>query len=426
MRRKTIFSAIVSAMLISQCFACASKKDAFTDFHTASLASIEPAEAPMRPENVKSAIAYTTLTSPVSLIFCTEEQSMTIENSTIYTNRCVYPIVTIEGNESASAKINADIQERVNAYQADAATFSLAEYDHQRYDKAEDSSAPCFSYYDELIFTAARADSRVISFLVMDQYYGGGAHGMDCYTGFNYDTETGERISFSKLSGNTDSFRQNTLAYHQALASTASYQGIMYDDATAKLEQVLYQDEQWYLSMSGLVFFSNPYELGAFYAGEIEFTIPYDELAQMGLQEKYLYEGTPLIHLQSEEPCYYDINGDGAEEEIRFYIDNMGSANTGLHFFIDGTDFAAEHKELSEQFSDSRYIFCWTKCFLYDIDEQDDMTEIVFQMNYSDWEKDIHVPYSFFYRYDKNGALAYLGKLEATVNDPTALFHFVP
>ena len=60
----------------------------------------------------------------VALVFYTEEQSTAIRDHTIYTNRCVYPIVTIEGNESAAAKINADIQKRVDAYQASANTFS--------------------------------------------------------------------------------------------------------------------------------------------------------------------------------------------------------------------------------------------------------------------------------------------------------------
>lgn len=452
MRQKTILSVTVSVMLISQCCACASQKDAAMDFHAA-LRSARPTETPMHltiqeiqemqdrqnmaniPEiqsiqgihNVQATngtpmITYTALTSPVALVFYTEEQSTAIRDHTIYTNRCVYPIVTIEGNESAAAKINADIQKRVDAYQASANTFSFAEDDYQHY--VEEDFLP--SYYDELIFTAARADNRVISFLVMDQSYGGGAHGMDYYTGLNYDTKTGERISFSELSDNADRFRQDTLTYHQNLAATASFQSIMYNDATDDLEQVLYQDGRWYFSMSGLVFFSNPYELGAFYAGEIEFTIPYDDLAEMSLNEEYAYEGIPLIHLQSEEPYFYDINGDGIEEEIQFYIDNMGSSGTDLHFFINGTDFATTHKELAEQFSDNYYISCWAKCFLYDIDESDDLIEILFQMNYSDWEEDILAPHTFFYRYEKSGALTYLGKLETTANAPTTLFHFVP
>lgn len=170
-------------------------------------------------------------------------------------------------------------------------------------------------------------------------------------------------------------------------------------------------------------FFSNPYELGPFCSGEIEFLIPYSDLEAMGLKDNYAYTGTKTIQLQTEEIHFLDLDGDGEEEEIQFYIDEMGSGDTNVHFFIDGIDYAVAHEELSRQLSDDNYIFCWAECFLYDVDSADTTTEIAFQMNYTTWKDDIVMPYTFLYRYEGGGILTYLGRIEGTITDPTAAFH---
>lgn len=425
-------SMIFSCILLYLCTACANQATVLPDALSNARISEHPDITSIfnRQDTDSSQnariIKYTRRTSPVALTFYTEEQSSKTENNTLlYTNKCVYPFVTIEGNENAADKINADIQTRVAAFYADTSLSELAKNDYQDYYAPENYYFP--AYFDKLIFTATRADSNVISFLVTTECYLGGAHGMDTYTGLNYDTQTGNLINFAELSKNSDTFYQNTLTFHQSLAAATAYQSIMWvDDSSWKnengLEQILYQDGRWYLSTTGLVFFSNPYELGAFYAGKIEFTIPYSDLEEMGFNEKYNYEGTKTIPLQTEEVCSLDLNGDEWEEDIQFYIDNPGSADTNLHFIINGTDYASEHKELSEQFSNDDYIFCWTKCFLYDMDTDDDTVEIAFQMNYSNWEEGIIMPYTFLYRYEKDGSLIYLGRMEGTITDPTIIF----
>lgn len=370
--------------------------------------------------NTSFSIERTTRASSVSLHFYTEEQSMKLEDDTVLcTRKCIYPVVTIEDNEIAADKINTDIQERVDSFHADNDVFDIAQDDYEVID-ANYSDFYFSVYSDELIFTAARADSKVISFLVTSQYYVGGAHGMDTYIGLNYDTQTGERIDFADLSENADAFARNTLAFLQNLASMAAYQGIMWEDGTDDLQEVLYQDNRWYLSTAGLVFFSNPYELGAFYAGKIEFTVPYSDLEEIGFKEKYGNTGAMTLRLQTEEVCSFDLDGDGQSEKIQFYIDEMGSDDTDVHFIIDGTDYGVEHQVLSRQFSDDNYLFCWTQCYLYDMDPTDDITEIAFQMNDTNRKDDIVTPYTFLYRYEGDGVLTYLGRIKGTITDPTA------
>lgn len=367
-------------------------------------------------------IERTACVSSVSIDFYTEEQSTKTGDDTIlYTRKCVYPVVAIEGNESAADKINADIRERVETFRTDTSSEdAIQDYQTIR----ENNSERYFGgYFDEEIFTAARADNKVISFLVTSQYYIGGTHGMYYYTGLNYDTQTGEMIYFADLSGNVAVFWQDALAFIQELASSAVYRSIMWGNDADELQEVLYQDHRWYLSTTGLILFSNPYEMGPFSSGKIEFLIPYSDLEAMGFKDNYAYTGIKSIQLQTEEIHFLDLDGDGEEEEIQFYIDEMGSGITNVHFFIDGIDYAVEHYDLSRQLSDDNYIFCWAKCFLYDMDSADTMTEIAFEMNYTSWEDDIVTPYTFLYRYEGGGVLTYLGRIEGTITDPTAAFH---
>ncbi|MDE6127794.1 MAG: DUF3298 and DUF4163 domain-containing protein [Lachnospiraceae bacterium] len=337
----------------------------------------------------------------------------------LYTSRCVYPVVTMEGKESVAEKINAAIRVEVDTFLNDTSIRDYAEEDYRIYLANQELSSEYgfFGYYHDFDMIVTRNDCNVVSFYITVSSYMGGAHGGYYGIGLNFNAQTGERIHFSELGENAEAFHADTLAYVKMLAATDAYQSIMWED-DSDLEQILYQHERWYLSTSGLVFFSNPYELGGFYAGNIEFTVPYADLKEMGFKEEYFYQENLTIKLQTEESCFFDLNGNGREEEIQFYIEKPGSANTNLHFIIDGTDYGSEHTELSGQFSDHDYIFCWTQCFLYDMDAGDDMTEIAFQMNCLSWEEGTASPYTFLYRYEKEGSLTYLGKMEGTVTNP--------
>lgn len=74
----------------------------------------------------------------------------------------------------------------------------------------------------------------------------------------------------------------------------------------------------------------------------------------MGLQENYAYDDPRTIPLQTEEVCSLDLNGDGQDEEIQFYIEQPGS-DTDLHFIINGTDYAIQHAELGRRQNDTDY-----------------------------------------------------------------------
>ncbi|MDD6812610.1 MAG: DUF3298 and DUF4163 domain-containing protein [Lachnospiraceae bacterium] len=328
-----------------------------------------------------------------------------------------YPIVTIDGNEAAAEKINADIQTRIDSYLADDSISGYAKEDRaMRLDDGDDSF---MEYTEDLGFEATRSDSNVISFKTTYYSYAGGAHGNYGSTGINYNTHTGDVIAFSDLSKDAAQFRADTLAYNRKLASTEGYVERLYSPDVAlgeELETTLYADNKWYLSTAGLTFISDPYALGPYAAGMIEFTIPYKDLKEMGLKEEYCYAGRTIIKLPDGSSYTLDLNGDRQDDEIKFQSeyteDEDGNFISDVTLTINGADLSHTDEETIDTFED----YAWAGYTLYDLEKTDDTIELVFYS--SDMENEEYIVYSNFYRYGKDGRLTYLGKIKGDVSNP--------
>lgn len=358
-----------------------------------------------------------------------DDVEMTTDDGDVfYTITCSYPVVSIAGNEAASEKINENILSQVKSFHtATEESIKFAKEDLEYWDD-EDLPAP-FPYSSDLYYTVTRADNNVISFTENGYEYMGGAHGMPYSIGINYDTNTGELISFAELSDNPDAFHADTLAYNQALAQTEYYSEQMFntDDITnGNLENTLYADGMWYLSTSGLVFMSPPYALAPYAAGTLEFTIPYSELSAMGLKDQYAYIGRQIVKLTENESYRTDLNGDGNEDSVSYYgawvDDETDSYEFLTHLTVNGTDYSQDGtddvKEQLELASPNMTGVC-----LYDLDVNDNYVELA--MLLVDWihEEDDASPvpnrYSKFFRYTEDGTLIYLGQADGDITDPT-------
>ena len=274
-------------------------------------------------ETAEGGVTVTAEETPVTVTMQSETEEMSLDDGTLYyISEWSYPAVSIEGNDDAADRINEDIRAQVDAF-----TENMPYVD-----EAKEYSAGVAYEYD-LSYTVMRADENVISF-AKDQYtFTGGAHGLDLTSGVSYSTKTGERIAFTDLSGNPDTFHADTLAYLQELAATDAYSERLFsvDDITnGTMESVLYADGNWYLSRAGLVFLSNPYDLGPYAGGLIEFTIPYEKLADMGWKDDYAYSGRRVQAYAERETAEADLDGDGTLDSVYFLNEYKDSA--------DGTD----------------------------------------------------------------------------------------
>ncbi|MCM1037909.1 MAG: DUF3298 and DUF4163 domain-containing protein [Ruminococcus sp.] len=436
MRKRLLYAAAASAMLL--CSACSDQAAPEESEVIADDTAAETAVNETIPKKTETdsnpAAGSNTATEPddasqydesddfiPQITLDTKEDSVAAEDGTIlYTSLFIYPIVTIEGNEDAAALINADIQKRINLPQADTVTLDVAKADYEYYlsDEGFSSEYEFSAYYEDLDTMVNRDDSNVISFCLTDSYYSGGAHANYSVTGLNYSARTGELIAFADLGENAETFRADTLTYLQKLITTETYEDILFESAAEDLESVLYQDTSWYLGTDGLTFFSDPYALGPFASGVIEFTIPYSDLMEMGLKEEYAYKGNLTIALQGGKTYAYDINGDGQEESICFTIDDIGTIDAKLHLIINGTDYAQENVELAEVLANGQYAQYWADCYLYDMNMADDTIEIALHMDqfYSSDSEDA-LGTTFFYRYDKGGMFSYVDMIKGRVTD---------
>lgn len=362
----------------------------------------------------------------VTVIMKSEDDvELTTDDGTVfYTITCSYPIVSIEGNESAAEKINENILSRVSSFNT--ATNESVEYAKEdfEYMLSEDIQPP-MSYNSDLSFTVTRADNDVISFTENGYEYMGGAHGMPYMVGINYDTKTGELISFTDLSDDPDAFHADTLAYNQALAQTKYYSDQLFnteDITNGTLEETLYADGGWYLSTSGLVFMSPPYALAPYSSGTLEFTIPYSDLANMGFKEQYTYTGKQIIKVLENESYSIDLNGDGNEDSViysgEWVVDGPNNNDYITHLTINDVDYSQKG---TEDVSD-KLIGPWPGLRIYDLEDNDQYMELA--LIYEEWthtESDnlTSTKYSRFFRYTEDGTLVYLGQVNGDVSDPS-------
>ena len=423
MKKKFIYAALASVMLL--CSACGKQDSASSNESIANENAVESSNTAGSSTNDGTAATDTSENSTnnntppadnteqsiisVSIDLQTEENNETAEDGTsIYTSLIIYPVVSIEGNEAAAEKINADIRTRVDAFRADTMVLEMAREGYE-YTLTEESEYPFSGYSSDLDFTVARSDNNVISFVVTYSEFTGGAHPFYMTIGVNYSPRTGELIDFAALSENADSFHTDTFTFIQELTASESYQEKFFPETSAEeLESTLYADEQWYFSTSGLVFTSDPYMLGPYSSGRITFTIPYLDLEEMGLKEDYRYEGNLTIKLEDGDSYTIDINGDGNEDTIELYTSYDENADgTGdffPHLIINDIDIAQGYNEEL-----SRLLAPWPTVALYDMNENDDTIEIAISIPLTPTTEATDAVSTYFFRYEKDGSVSSAG-----------------
>ena len=423
LKKKIFYAAATAVSAILLCNACSNSTQNDINDKT-NLPETELITEENSPADTGSDTENTDQSANITIEMQNTEDVETAEDGTIlYTSSCTYPTVAIEDNESAADKINADIQAKVEAFKS-ATRTSVRDDARETYQYLEeDDNGYFFTTYEEnLGFELVRCDTNVISFKANYYTFSGGAHGNSSLTGINYSTQTGELIDFADLSEDAAKFYEDTLVYNQELAATDAYKNQTYNGepvSNEDLKAVLYAEDKWYLSTSGLVFISDPYALGPYAAGAIEFVIPYYDLDKMGLKAEYDYPGKLTKKLYHKEIYSMDINGDGKKDTFQFYTESQdnedGTFESTVHFVINEKDFLqGADDEMYRMLSD----YVWPDYGLYDLDPTDDTIEFVFFSG--SYENDEYVIFSHFYRYGKEGDLTYLGRINGDINDPMA------
>lgn len=220
----------------------------------------------------------------------------------ILTFSSVLPKVTIAGTDGAAAeKINTAlglIEETYytgNDHGYGAATgfnmmLELAE-DNYSYVVGNNLEGMPLQLSASRTVSVSRADGAVISLLYNDYEFTGGVHGNYGTRSFVFDTQTGELLTLDSLSSDPAALKEVLLTKMQAAIDEDKdgyYSGRIDPsiDLTSTLAGLL-REGSWALTNDGLEIFSSLYELGPYAAGITEFTVAYEELANV-LDSKWI------------------------------------------------------------------------------------------------------------------------------------------
>ena len=175
-----------------------------------------------------------------------------------------------------------------------------------------------------------RFDDKMFSFLEYYSDYSGGAHGYHCYTGYNFDPATGEKIKLADL-----------------VKEDSVLKGILIEELLAKYpedtfgERALLEESisgygfsedayelNWVGTADGLLFIFNPYDIAAYAAGVISVNIRFDKYPDLftgdyASDEKAYVTG--MMEWGGEE---IDTAHDGNTAEISAWV-SMDENGTG-------------------------------------------------------------------------------------------------
>lgn len=229
----------------------------------------------------------------------TKEETIKNDDGTVVmTYSYQVPMVEVPNDPEVSAAIQADLDDIINSFVADAQ--SKAEDAKAFY--AEHGSDEDTTYTEDLAFTVTRCDERGLSFRVSASGYTGGAHGWNNVYGRSYDVMTGSRLTFEDMGGDAfvDLCKESVLAQVAAEKETnqdifdeyADYIDWVVQDGTADAKELFGTDEatvepEFYLDENGVTFISGEYVFQNYAAGVMYFTVTYEELADV-LPEMYM------------------------------------------------------------------------------------------------------------------------------------------
>lgn len=206
------------------------------------------------------------------------------DNVTLLSVKEVFPTITIKGNEEAAKKINdyyAKEKEEFQTYVKELLSMAKEGY---TFAKEEGTAEEGWNGYTiDRSYSTAYSNGKLISILSGSYEYSGGAHPNYGTTADVFDLSTGEKLTLDQIFNN----KEAAISYmEQNVTEQIRERGEenFFPEYEKYIKDIL-DDGFWYFSDRGMEIISNPYMLAPYAAGEIEFTIPYEELTE--LKEEY-------------------------------------------------------------------------------------------------------------------------------------------
>ena len=172
-----------------------------------------------------------------------------------------------------------------------------------------------------------RADSRIFSFLDIEETYTGGAHGSSYQKGVNMDAATGRQLTLQDV---TSDYDQVYSAVMERL-NQISEDGMLFEEYPDTVSKMFYDGDtslEWTMDREGVIFYFNPYEIAPYAAGCIEVPLRFSEYPDL-FRPEYVSDASGLIRFSKwGYENTFDVTGDGEADtlSVSAYATEDGSA----------------------------------------------------------------------------------------------------
>ena len=248
-----------------------------------------------QPENAETEnTGAETAAAVPQITFDQQPETVSAEDGTDVLNTD-YPVftVTIPGNDAAAQRISESLAAEVAGYRENLAhgmsgeSESLAADALEDYQYHKDEGVDWTPYADQLSAEILRCDQQVLCVNFGSYIYTGGVHGFHYTFGRCYDVATGERLTLENLAEEGVDLKQAMLDKVTEMSHDPELYDpdLFFEGYEEYLPDVV--GDEFTMNEAGITFSAAPYTLGSYAAGQIDFTIPYDQLAGL-VQSRYL------------------------------------------------------------------------------------------------------------------------------------------
>lgn len=298
--------------------------------------------------------------SAISFEYDCDSSDMYANNGTydaLYFSYMLNPAKVIDGiSDDAAANINKVLDESYAA----AAEYcnSFKEDAYAAY--IDNSMLAPYSYTYSV--KVERCDENVISVVVSESVYAGGAHGSSAKATFNFSAKSGALLSVTDIANDGNALAEHIVSYIQRAYSDT----VQNNEPDLSQVSKLIENGQWYFTNEGLVVFAQPYEIASYAAGMPTFIIPYSELEGL-VYKNILPEGRSesgdiklsdkgdmvaefIINAEGENFC---LAAEGTVYDVRVYEALMSD---GGYVGLEGCVYYRNVMSNGEYISVTRYI----------------------------------------------------------------------
>ncbi len=182
-----------------------------------------------------------------------------------------------------------------------------------------------------------RLDERVLSLRNLTSVYRGGAHDDTGVWGDVIDLESGQSLALEDLAEDAPGFFDCLTEY--VLERLDGRKEDLFEDYAPYVRENI-KKAGWYLDGEGIVIVYVPYEIGPYASGNIEVSVPYDEVAEYMKPEYLPGDGACILALR--ENCETKLSLADGEYTVRWLGRMSAEGSREIDFGVNGGESLVE------------------------------------------------------------------------------------